>query len=106
MDDGRLATQGHEPGLRGAEPARADLGVVRHQQGRGRAATAPHRPGDGLADGRNPPALCQGARRIGQGLPLIRSLGEDPGVQVDQDAFTGGDRQQQDPDGREPPSAR
>ena len=101
MDDGRLARQGHAPGLRGAEPARAGLGVVRHQQGRGRAAPAPHRPGDGLADGRDPPRLRQGARRIGQGLPLVRGLGEDPGVQVAQDAFPGGDHQQQHPDGRE-----
>ena len=77
------------------------LGVVRHQQGRRRAAPAPHRPGDGLADGRDPPRLRQGARRIGQGLPLVRGLGEDPGVQVDQEAFPGGDHQQQDPDGRE-----
>ena len=35
VDDGRLARQGREPGLRGAEPARLGLGVVRNQQGRG-----------------------------------------------------------------------
>ena len=85
VDDGRLARQGREPGLRGAEPVRVGLGVVRHQQGRRRAAPAPHRPGDSLADGRDPPRLRQGARRIGQGLPLVRGLGENPGVQVDQD---------------------
>ena len=101
MDDGRLARQGRDLGVRGAEPARVGLGVVRHQQGRGRAAPAPHRPGDGLADGRDPPGLRQGASRLGQDLPLVRGLGDDPGVQVDQDAVPGGEHQQQDPDGRE-----
>ena len=101
VDDGRLARQGHDPGLRGAEPARAGLGVVRHQQSRGRAAPAPHRPGDGLADGGDPPGLRQSAHRVGQHLPLVLGLGEDPGVQADQDAFTGGDHQQQDAHGRE-----
>ena len=101
VDDGRLARQGRDPGLRRAEAPRLGPGIGRNQQGRGRTAPAPHRPGDGLADGRDPPGLRQGARRIGQGLPLIRGLGNDPGVQVDQDAFPGGDHQQQDPDGRQ-----
>ena len=96
-----MARQGHAPGLRGAEPAGAGLGVVRHQQGRSRAAPAPHRPGDGLAHRRAPLGLRQGTRRIGQRLPLVRGLGKDPGVQTEQDAFPGGDHQQQHPDGRD-----
>ena len=48
------------------------------------ASAAPHRPGDGLADGRDPPGLRQGARRIGQGLPLVRSLGDRFALDIEQ----------------------
>ena len=101
VDDRRGARQGSDPSVRRAEVLCFRLGNGGNQQDGGRPATALGRPGHRPADRRHSPGLRQHGPRGGQCLPLALGLGENPGVQANQDPFAADVHQQHDPGCRE-----
>ena len=89
--------KGANRGVRRLEIARVRLRVVHHEQLAGRAAAALDRPRQRPADVCHPFRLRQGRGSHGQEVPLVRSLGIDPGVQTTEKTFAVDRQDQQDP---------